>query len=321
MLTPEEQKQFLRDAAAIAGVPLKAGPIILPEEGDVVVGPRMRLHYHDWGAPFTNAPDILFLHGGGLTAHTWDLVCMQLRDQYRCLAPDLRGHGDSEWSPELDYHPSTMARDTEGFVAAMGLQKFILVGMSMGGLTSLHYAGRHAANLRALVIVDVGPDLNTEGGRRIQDFIKEGETIGGIEELVERAMRFNPLRSPELLRRSLLLNLRERPDGEWIWKYDRRRYTLREEEQQRGIDRMAEDSKALWNVIPRISCPALIVRGGESDVFTDANAKKLVGALPEAELVVVPGAGHTVQGDQPVALAEALADFLSRRVAAPGTPR
>ena len=104
-------------------------------------------------------------------AHTWDPVCLALRPDYRCLALDLRGHGDSEWSPEMNYGIEAHRDDVAALIDHLGLDGLVLVGMSLGGLTALAYAGRHAAKLDALVIVDAGPEARQEGSRRIAEFI------------------------------------------------------------------------------------------------------------------------------------------------------
>ena len=115
-------------------------PRRLPDDHQSIIG-AMRFHYLDWSG--TGTP-IVFLHGGGLTAHTWDCVAAMLRDRFRCVALDQRGHGDSEWSPVVDYRIASHVGDIEGFIDAMRLERPILVGQSMGGLNSIAYAIRHS---------------------------------------------------------------------------------------------------------------------------------------------------------------------------------
>ena len=304
MVTTEQRQaaiEDLRGAAAVAKIDIPE--FVLPEDHDAVVR-RFRLHYLDWGNP--EQPPFLFLHGGGLTAHSWDLVCLALRQDYHCIALDLRGHGDSEWSPGGDYGVASLAADVEGFVEQLGWERFVLMGMSMGGLTSIKFCERNVERLRGLVIVDVGPEVERPGAHRIREFTSRDEALGSVEEFVERAMEFNPRRDPRLLRRSLLHNLRQLPDGQWTWKTDRR---------HRGdpelFDKMVESHRALWDVVPGITCPTLVVRGSESDVFTDEQADRLTSTLPKGRRVTVPNAGHTVQGDNPAGLVEALRPFLA----------
>ena len=141
-LDETERIEHLREAAGLNGMELDE--IVLPMDRQVAANGLM-LHLLDWGGD--TLPPVLFLHGGSLTAHTWDLVCLALRDQYHCLALDLRGHGDSDWSPDGEYTADAHARDVEGVVEALGLDRFILVGMSLGGATALTYAGRNIDRL------------------------------------------------------------------------------------------------------------------------------------------------------------------------------
>src|SRR5207248_1911376 len=193
--------------------------LVVPAEHAVVMG-GLRLHYPDGGGG--GRPPLVFLHGGCLTAHTWDLVCLAMRNEFRCLALDQRGHGDSEWSPTLDYAPAAHARDLEALVAHLSLERPVLVGQSMGGMNALAYAARPGAQLAGLVLVDVGPDIRWQGAARIADFVQGPAELDSVEAFVVRARAFNPSRDPRLLRRSLLHNLRRLPDGRLTWKYDRR---------------------------------------------------------------------------------------------------
>ena len=301
-LASPEYLEHLRDAAAIAGMDLPE--LIVPAEHQVVLG-RMRFRYLDWGTP--GQRPMLFLHGGGLTAHTWDLVCLALRREYRCLALDLRGHGDSEWSPVMDYGIEAHRGDVEALVEHLRLDGFVLIGMSLGGLTALAYAGRNAARLSALVIVDSGPEARQEGARRIAEFVAAPAEFETIDEVIERALSFNPRRDAKLLRRSLQHNLRSMPNGKLTWKHDRRHRAKFDAEE------WARRRQGLWDEVPRISCPTLVVRGARSDVFHDEDAEKLAGALPRGSWVRVDNAGHTVQGDNPRGLVAELRRFLGER--------
>ena len=129
----------------------------------------MRLHYLDWG-PAGRRPGtpggwpLVFLHGGGLNAHTWDIVCLALREEYRCYALDLRGHGDSEWSPAQDYSLGAHLQDLEVFADHLNIARFFLVGQSLGGIIGIGYASRHPRRLAGLVAVDSGPFAGSQAG-------------------------------------------------------------------------------------------------------------------------------------------------------------
>src|SRR2546423_7194822 len=136
MLAEAEALEHLRLATSVAGLDVEE--LVLPADHDIVVD-GMRLHYLDWGC---KGPPLLFLHGGCLTAHSWDLVCLALHHEYHCIALDQRGHGDSEWSPTLDYGPEAHVRDIRGLVAKVALTMPVLVGQSMGGLNAITYAAQ-----------------------------------------------------------------------------------------------------------------------------------------------------------------------------------
>jgi pimeloyl-ACP methyl ester carboxylesterase len=260
------------------------------------------LHYLDWGTD--GRPPILFLHGGGLTAHTWDLVCLALRHSHRCLALDQRGHGDSGWSPHGDYGPEAFVSDIEALVDHLELDRPVLVGQSLGGINALSYAVRHADELTALVVVDAGPQVRWEDGRRIRDFISTTAELQSVEEFVERARAFNPRRDPRLLRRSLLHNLRRLPDGRLARKSDPGLLAA----MRAGFDERVDD---LDSALDAITCPTLVLRGAQSEVFSDRQAERLAQRLPRGSWMRIEDAGHTIQGDNPRALSDALASFLS----------
>ena len=299
-LSPEEYREHLATTAVRAG--FSFGEVALPQSHDVQVG-RMRLHYLDWGNK--HLPPMVFLHGGALNAHTWDLVCLALRDEYRCIALDQRGHGDSDWSPDADYSMSAQLADTKGFVDKLGLDRFVLVGMSLGAINSLAFAIAHPERLNALVIIDAGPEIRRPGSSRIRDFVNGVAETVTIDGIIEKALQFNPRRDPTILRRSLMHALRQQPDGSWKWKYDRRRFQVLDQEKHRS------ERAALADGLNRITCPTLIVRGGESDVFHEEDGIRLAQRLPDGKFVTVPGAGHTVQGDNPKDLVAELRRFLA----------
>jgi len=291
------QLEMLREAVAIAG--LDARNIDLPRDHQLIIG-AMRFHYLDWGG---NGYPIVFLHGGGLNAHTWDVVALMLRDRYRCIALDQRGHGDSEWSPAIDYGVETQVLDVEGFIDALKIERPVLVGQSMGGLNSMAYAVRHGDRLKGLVVVDVGPEIEAAGAQRIREFASTPE-LGSPAEFLDRASKFNPLRNAAVLRRSLFYNLRQLPSGKFALKHDQRRAS---EEAWRISTAQRE---RLGREVTKISCPTLIVRGALSDVLSDQAAGKFAQSLPHARWVLVEKAGHNVQGDNPRGLLDAMLPFL-----------
>ena len=159
--------------------------------------------------------------------------------------------------------------------------------------------------LAGLVIVDIGPDLRSEGARSIVAFTSTNRELPGVEDFVAKAMAFNPRRKPELLRRSLLYNLRPLPNGSWTWKWDPRRM------HNVDLDAMARDYAELWQIVRHIHCQTLVVRGSRSPVFLAEDARRLTEAMLNATSAIVEDAGHTVQGDNPKGFLEIVRPFLS----------
>jgi esterase len=285
-------------AAALAG--LDGVEVVLPTDRELELR-GLRCHYLDWGG---EGPPVLFLHGGLLTAHTWDLVCLGLRDRYRCLAPDLRGHGDSDWAQDGAYELEEFADDVAAFVLELGLERPVLVGQSLGALAALWVAAGASPSPRALVLIDIGARVRDEGSERLFTFAAQTAGPHTLDEFLELAQRFNRRRNPALLRRSLLHNVRPVGDGRYEWKYDGVGIGRRRQRTQTAATRIPEFAKS-------VTCPTLVVRGGRSEVVDDDSAGKLADALPDGRLEVVADAGHNVQGDQPRALTALLGEFLA----------
>jgi pimeloyl-ACP methyl ester carboxylesterase len=301
LMQPAEELEHLALAATISGVKAE---IVLPARHEIAMA-RMRLHYLDWGT--AGRRPIVFLHGAALNAHTWDVVCLILRQQHHCYAIDQRGHGESAWAEDADYTGDAHRGDIEAFVDSLGLDQFVLVGHSMGGFNAFNYAFHHSHRLAALVLVDAGPSMLANGARRIVDFVTQTAELDSLEEAIEKAIAFNPRRDPRLLRRSLLHNFRQSPTGKWLRKTDLRMWhgdRNREQERQRLEERFQQAT--------RVSCPTLIVRGGLSDIFTTEDAQKLATDFSDGHYAQVGEAGHTVQGDNPRVFAHVLSQFLGK---------
>lgn len=262
----------------------------------------LTFHYVERGA--ASAPPLVCLHGITQTAHSWDEVADDLSRDYRVLCLDQRGHGDSDWAPDGDYARQTQAGDVDAITTALGLPSFLLMGMSMGGINSITFTALHPAKVKALVIVDVSPEIQAKGVENIRNFIQQEDVLPSFESFVERAHAFNPRRSLDNIRSRLLHNLKQLPDGRWTWKYDP---LLRSP--QRGFQASALHN--LWDDVGAIHCPTLIIKGGESDILSADSAQKLQAAIPGSRLAVIPGAGHSVMGDNPQAFVTAARDFLA----------
>src|SRR5262249_10254229 len=149
---------------------------------------------------------------------------------------------------------------------------------------------QNAARLAGAVVVDISPQVREVGGREIADFTGARKAFESLEEAIEDAHRFNPLRPREHLKYSLLHNLRQSPDGKWRWKYDRGPRPQVDPDEMR--ERLRKRADMLWAEVPGITCPTLVVHGAESRVQHLEDAERFRDALPDARLVSIPGAGH-----------------------------
>jgi pimeloyl-ACP methyl ester carboxylesterase len=270
-------------------------------EGAVRVN-GISLHYLDWGA--TDAPPVVLLHGITGHARVWDHLATRLLPGHRVLALDQRGHGDSDPAPDDDYRVGTMADDVAAFAASLRLTRFALIGHSMGGRIAIKYAADHVARLQRLVIIDIGPEIALAGLQRVRDMMAQSpERIESEEWAVEYIRRANPLQDIGMLRERVRHGLKRLSDGELTWKYARGLRDMMREGRRDTVD--------LWEPLPRISCPTLVMRGAESDILSADVAKKMTERLPDGRLVEIEGAGHTVPADRPEEFVRQIRAFLS----------
>jgi pimeloyl-ACP methyl ester carboxylesterase len=246
---------------------------------------------------------VVLLHGVTGHARVWDHLAERLVPGRRVLALDQRGHGDSDPAPDDDYRVATMADDVAAFAGSLRLDRFALVGHSMGGRIAIKYAADHAARLERLVIVDIGPDIALAGLQRVRDMMAQSpERIESEEWAVEYIRRANPLQDPGLLRERVRHGLKRLPDGGLTWKYAKGLRDMMRAGRRDAVD--------LWEPLSRIPCPTLVVRGAESDILSPDVAKKMTERLPDGRVIELARAGHTVPADRPDEFASELRAFL-----------
>src|SRR2546421_1322927 len=263
------------------GLPFNGPPTVRRDE--VEVAPGQRISALVWG---TEEPEIVSLHGGAQNAHTWDRVALAL--DRPLVAVDLPGHGHSSWRDDLDYRPSTMADDVAKALRQLAPRPRLLVGMSLGGMTAMSLAARYPDLAPKLAIVDVTPGATREKASQIIGFVDGPQRFEGFDAILERTVQFNPTRSVSSLRRGILHNAVMDEDAGWSWRYDRRR-----REGGQGMP----DNAALWDDVSAIRGPILLLRGSLSPVVDDDDVAEFRGRQPTAQVVVVDGAGHSIQGD------------------------
>ena len=251
----------------------------------------INLHYLDWGTE--GQPPLVLLHGLRGHAHVWGDVAESLYRDYHVYALDQRGRGDTDHAPGGDYSTDAFVADLTGFVDAIGLDKFILFGHSMGGRNSMAFAGQHGERLERLCIVDIGPRIEPAGGNRItnelRDLPPEFDTFEAALDHVQGGNRFA---SEPVMRRRLTGQTRQLPNGKIGWKFDP---AIREQR----INGTAAPAADLWPTLDRITCPTLLVRGRETDLLAEETAQEMVARLKQGTLAEIQRAGHMVFEDNP----------------------
>jgi pimeloyl-ACP methyl ester carboxylesterase len=246
----------------------------------------LRLRTLEWGRP--GALPIVCVHGYTSSAEAFNAMARRLQVRAHVIAMDVRGHGESAWSPDGAYQYADQAGDLAALVDQLGIERFVLIGTSMGGVIAMVYAGQHGGRLRGLVLNDIGPEVEAGStritgmvGSRPADFASLDEAMAYRRE-ISPITAARPLEDQEETARGVL---RERPDGRWAWKMDPAYIEQR-------IARGAPARPPLWPALEALPCPTLVIWGTDSDVLSETQAKRMVEALPKGELVAVPGVGH-----------------------------
>jgi pimeloyl-ACP methyl ester carboxylesterase len=271
-----------------------------------------------------DGPTVLLLHGGGQNRLAWKGSGQALADRgYRVVALDARGHGDSAWDPDADYEMTTMAADLLSVMdqleaGSIGGAPPAAVGASLGGITALE--AHHLAGFRpvfsAVVLVDVTPQIELAGARRIIGFMTANpDGFDTLDEAAAAIAAYNPHRPPPSSTAGLTKVLRQGEDGRWRWHWDPQfiarpaEIMIEDPDQWAGMrqertDRLNESASAL-------AAPLLLIRGLLSDLVSDDAVAALRAVAPDAEYVDVSGAGHMVAGDNNDAFTSAVIDFLA----------
>jgi pimeloyl-ACP methyl ester carboxylesterase len=251
-----------------------------------------------WGA---DAPEVVFLHGGGQNAHTWDTVILGLG--VPALAIDLPGHGRSAWREDGDYGPRLNAETLRPVLREWAPAPRLVVGMSLGGLTSLQIAVAEPGLVPKLVLVDVTPSAPerhlemTKAQMGTVALVQGDRTFPSFAAMLDVTVAAAPHRDRNSLRRGVFHNSKQLGDGTWTWRYD----SIRKGD---GFD-------GLWDDVGSLTTPTTLVRGADSHFVNDDDAAEFAKLAPGFQrTVVVPDAGHSVQGDQPRALVDILRGIL-----------
>ncbi|MGP0030564.1 MAG: alpha/beta fold hydrolase [Acidimicrobiales bacterium] len=291
---PYDEFGLFSENAAEYDLPYDGPPAV--RRVDVEVSPGRKVSSLVWG---TAPPELVLVHGGAQNAHTWDTVALAL--DRPLLAVDLPGHGHSDGGPDGSLSIATNGADLARVVAELAPEAAGVVGMSLGGISSIALAAHAPELVRALVLVDVTPGVNQERSAPITNFINGPESFASFDELLARTIEHNPTRSEASLRRGILHNAVQREDGSWVWRYARFRST------ETGGH---PDFNDWWRAISDLRVPLMLVRGLAWSVVGDEDVAELLRRQPTCTVVGVEGAGHSIQGDRPLELASILSDFL-----------
>lgn len=273
-----------------------------------------RTHFRGYGVTLVadisgpeNGLPILFLHGSGQTRQSWGKALSEgARRGYRTIAMDLRGHGDSEWSPDGHYELGLFADDLTAVLRGFAATP-IVVGASLGGLAGMLTAAGKPELLRALVLVDITSRIEFDGTREVMDFMGSGlDGFASLEEVADAVAAYLPHRERPRDTRGLERNLRLR-NGRYYWHWDPAFMKMGENAQER------KDAPARLEAAARaLSIPTLLLRGGRSRIVSDQGAQEFLALVPHAEHVDIADAHHMVAGDANDAFNKAVFDFVSR---------
>jgi pimeloyl-ACP methyl ester carboxylesterase len=270
----------------------------------------LRLHFADWGN--AQAPPLILVHGSLDHSRSWDIVAQALRGRFHVVAPDLRGHGESDWARGSSYSQTDHVYDLKCLIESEGFETVAIVGHSMGGMVGLTYAGAFPEKVSKLAVLD---GVTNFPARRIKPAdARIAEWAGDLDKFAQRKLHRYPSvadgaarmlsRNHHLTREQALHlathGLKRNEDGSFSWKFDpylraRAPYRL-----------SLEDHMQLWS---RIACPTLLVSGCES-FLPDPGTAGVMTHFRQAELVKIEGAGHWVQHDKPAEVIDVLTGFL-----------
>jgi pimeloyl-ACP methyl ester carboxylesterase len=274
---------------------------------------RLRLNYLDWGNP--SAPPLVLLHGSRDHAHNWDWVARRLHDRFHVIAPDFRGHGDSDWSVGARYSPAEHVYDVAQLIHQQDLGPVRMIAHSLGGLVALRYAGTFPEQVARLVVVDGTGDISQfAGGRpsapaRMRTWVETQRGLAGrrprlyatLEEAYERMQEANPHLTADQARHLTIHGAKQNEDGTYSWKFDNYVHG------GHMVDLAPDEIDQIW---ANIDCPVLFLTGRESFQVDTFDERDLVGRFRDARHAWVDDAGHWLHHDQLETFLELTTAFL-----------
>ncbi len=264
----------------------------------------INIHYLDWGEG--SPRHVVLLHGLGGQGHSWDQFAQDVCESLRVVAPDLRGHGESGHAAD-GYTLDRFAADVKALGRHLNLPVFDLVGHSLGALVAIWFAAQHPARVNRLVLVDGGPGLDLELARQgSADRFARPLGFDTAEEAKEWHRERNLTRTDEWLEQRVKFGMVRNWAGKWVFRHDPELYWVL----GRSPKQMQEQEQKTWEMLASIRCPVLLLRGAESPLLSLETARRIASAAPNVTLLEIPGAGHSIPADAPVAFRDATMKFL-----------
>jgi pimeloyl-ACP methyl ester carboxylesterase len=266
------------------------------------ISQRLKLHYADWGNP--DAPPLLLIHGGRDHCRSWDWVAEELRGDWHIIAPDLRGHGDSAWSPDGNYEMAPFVYDLAQLIHQLDLAPVTIVAHSMGGNIAIRYTGLYPENVRKLVAIEgLGPSpamlaeraaIGT--GQRFRNWVEDKRKAAGripkryptLDSALERMKAENAYLTDEQARHLTVHGISRNEDGTWTWKFDNYLNIWS------AFDMPQSDLKSIWGAI---TCPVLMLYGANSWASNPEKDGRLDN-FNTTEVIEFENAGHWLHHDQ-----------------------
>ncbi len=266
------------------------------------VSQRLRLHYADWGNE--DAPPLLLVHGGRDHGRSWDWVAERLRKDWHVIAPDLRGHGDSAWSPDGHYDITAMIYDLAQLVTQLDVEQVTIVAHSLGGNVSLRFTGLYPEKVKKLVAIEgLGPSPKVRAERaqtpfaeRWRKWIADKRTAAGrlpkryatFEDALARMKAENSYLTDEQARHLTIHGMNRNEDGTWSWKFDNHLNVWPFNDIPQG------EIEQLWAAI---TCPTLLLYGADSWASNPERDGRIA-HFTNARVVEFENAGHWLHHDQ-----------------------
>ena len=245
----------------------------------------LRIHYLEWGT--SGKQPLILLHGIARVAHTFDHLAPHFSRNHHVFAVDMRGHGDSGWDPQGAYLVEDYVRDIEGLVAQLQLRNVVLWGNSTGGRVAQVFAGSHPELVSAVIVEDVGPERPPAiSNRRADRMSQEAKGWASVDELFAQVKIDYPRTSEPVLRGFVQHGSKQNAEGRIVWKRD-----------PAILNGFVPTE--LWAIVRKIKSPIIYILGGGSKIVPPETQEELRWALPQVEIVTMPGLGHYPSDEKP----------------------